>query len=149
MTNKLINRAPYSLSSLLCLAAILFSLVGVARGQSAHSVTLTFPAGVGGGAVTSFGILRATTSGGEPVVPTSNTAPCTVCIGSVPFVAGQTTYSFVDNGTPPNTLVEGTTYFYVEVAIGPGGTSAPSPESSATIPFSPPASPGKATLVVK
>jgi len=114
-----------------------------------HSVTLTFPAGTGGGTVTSFGILRSTTSGAEPVVPTTNTAACTVCIGSVPFVSGQTTYTYVDSGTTSNPLVEGTTYFYVEVAIGPGGTSAPSPESSATIPFSPPAAPGKATVVVK
>lgn len=127
----------------------LFLFAGLALGQTAHSLTLTFPAGSGGGTVNSFGILRSTTSGAEPVVPTSNTAACTVCVGSVPFVAGQTTYTFVDNGTPPNTLVEGTTYFYVEVAIGPGGTSAPSPESSATVPFSPPSSPGKATIVAK
>jgi len=115
--------------AVLCLA--IFAALAFAQ---THSVTLTFPAGSGGGAVTSFQIQRGIVTGG----------PYTT-IGSVPFVSGQTTYSYVDSAG----LIEGTTYFYVEEAIGPGGTSAPSPESSATIPFSLPAIPGKATVVVK
>ena len=117
------------------IASLAFGLVmfaALALAQT-HSVTLSFPAGTGGGAVTSFQIQRSTVSGG----------PYTT-IGTVPFVTGQTTYTYVDTFQ----LVEGTTYFYVEEAVGPGGTSAASPESSATIPFSGPAIPGKATIVV-
>lgn len=110
---------------------VLFAALALAQ---THSVTLTFPAGAGGGAVTSFQIQRSTVSGG----------PYTT-IGTVPFVTGQATYTYVDTSN----LVEGVTYFYVEEAIGPGGTSAASPESSATVPFSGPAIPGKATIVVK
>lgn len=130
---------------MLRIAALILLAAGIMLGQTSHSITLTWPPGSGGGTVTSFGVLRATTSGGEPTVPTSNTAACTVCIGSVPFAALATSYTYTDSSG----LVEGTTYYYEIVAIGPGGTSAPSAETSATVPFSPPATPGKPTAVAK
>ena len=123
----------------LLLAFILFA--GALAAQTFHSVTVTWPPGAGttSANTTSFGILRGTTSGGE-----SSTA-----IGSVAFVTGQASYTYIDQGSATNVLTEGLTYFYEIVAIGPGGTSAPSPETSATIPFSLPPVPGKPTAVAK
>jgi hypothetical protein len=123
----------------LLLLLTLLSAPAFAFAQTFHSVTLTWPAGAGGGTVTSFGVLRGTTSGGESSTP----------IGTVAFVSGQATYSYVDQGSATNVLTEGSTYFYEIVATGPGGTSAPSAETSVTITFSAPAVPGKPTAVVK
>jgi hypothetical protein len=99
---------------------------------AAPSVTLTWNAGTGGGTVTSFQVQEATVSGG----------PYTT-IGTVAFVTGQTSYSYTWTGG-----VGGTVYYFVQEAIGPGGTSAPSPQSTATFPVAPPAAPSIATIVV-
>lgn len=101
--------------------------------QTSHQITLTFPAGAGGGSVTSFTIERSTAS----------TGPYSV-VGSVPFAAGTASYTYVDSSN----LVEGITYFYEIVATGPGGTSAPSSPVSATVPFSAPSAPGPVTIQV-
>ena len=117
----------------LLMAAALLLSAALAFAQ-ADSVTLTIPLGTGGGAVTSLQVQRGTVSGGPYAT-----------IGSVPVVAGTTTYTYVDTAS----LVEGATYYYVVEAIGPGGTSAPSTQVSATVPFQPPAVPGPVTVVVK
>ena len=109
--------------------------------QTFHSVTLTWPPGAGATSAntTSFGVLRGTATGAESSTP----------IGTVAFVSGQASYSYIDQGSATNILTEGSTYFYEIVATGPGGTSAPSAETSATIPFSLPPVPGKPTAVAK
>lgn len=86
-----------------------------------HSVTLTVtPAG--GGTVTGYNFLRSTTTGGPYTLLSPGTS---------------TTTSYVDT----QSLVEGTTYYYVAEATGPGGTSSNSPQATATIPFLPPGIP--------
>lgn len=87
-----------------------------------HQVTLSCTPGSGGGTVTGFNFLRSTVKGG----PYTQLVPGTA-----------TTCSYVDT----QSLVEGTTYYYVAQASGPGGVSANSNEASATIPFLPPAAP--------
>ena len=111
---------------------LLLLLVLAASGAFAQSLTLTWVAGAGSSTAntTSFQVQEATTTGG----------PYTT-IGTVAYVSGQSTYTFTWSGG-----VNGTIYFFVQEAIGPGGTSAPSPESMATFPFAPPPVPGKATI---
>ena len=111
--------------------------------QTAHSVTLTWPPNSTGAPPTGYNVLRGTATGAE-----SSTA-----IGTVPATAAfpgaaacSTTCTYVDTAS----LVEGQTYFYEVTATGANGTSGPSNEVTATIPFSgPPAVPGKPTVVVK
>lgn len=121
----------------LLLALLLFA--GLAAAQTFHSVTLTWTEPAGGATVTSFNVLRGTTSGGESATP----------IGTVAFVTGQASYTYIDQGSATNLLTEGSTYYYEVTATGPGGTSAPSPEATALIPFSVPAIPSKPTVLVK
>jgi hypothetical protein len=111
--------------------AILLALLFVA-GLSAQSLTLTWTAGTGSSTAntTSYQVQEATTSGG----------PYTT-IGTVAYVSGQSTYTFTWTGG-----IGGTVYFFVQEAIGPGGTSAPSPQSTATFPVAPPPVPSIATI---
>jgi len=106
--------------------------------QTAHSVTITEACNTSGGTVTTYNILRGTTSGGESTTPIG-TVPAASCTGTPPV------FSYVDSAG----LVEGQTYFYEITATGPGGTSSPSSEVSATVPFSPPSTPAKPTISVK
>lgn len=117
--------------------AILIGLVfAVALLAQTHSVTLTWPVNTAGTPVTTYNVLRGTTSGGESSTP----------IGSVPTSSCAGSCSYVDSAG----LVEGQTYFYEITATGLTGTSGPSPEVAATIPFSgPPNAPAKPTVVVK
>jgi hypothetical protein len=111
--------------------AFLLALLFVA-GLSAQSLTLTWTAGTGSSTAntTSYQVQESTTSGG----------PYTT-IGTVAYVSGQSTYTFTWTGG-----VGGTVYFFVQEAIGPGGTSAPSPQSTATFPIAPPPVPSIATI---
>lgn len=79
-----------------------------------------------GGVATSFNILRSTVTGG----------PYTQ-VGTTPV----TLTSYTDNSGTGNILTEGSTYFYVIAASGPGGSSPNSTEASAKIPFLPPVTP--------
>jgi len=120
----------------LILALLLFA--SLATAQTFHSVTVTWAPGAGGDPPTSFGVLRGTTSGGESTTP----------IGTVPFVTGQTSYTYTDQGSATNVLMGGATYFYEIEAINTGGTSV-GPEKSVTVPFFAPAAPSAPTLVAK
>lgn len=93
-----------------------------------HQVTLTVTPGTGGGQVTGYNFLRSTVNGG----PYTQLTPGT-----------STTTTYVDT----QSLVEGTTYYYVAQATGPGGTSSNSPQATATIPFLPPAIPSGLSAV--
>jgi hypothetical protein len=82
-----------------------------------HSVTLTWEWYRGtGGIATGFNVKRATISGG-PYTTISSINEITVM-------------TYVDGN-----VVEGTTYYYVVTAVGPGGESDPSDEASALIPY--------------
>lgn len=102
--------------------------------QAAHSVSLVWSAPTTGGSVTGYNVKRATVSGGPyTTIGTSTTA-------------GTTGNPFVD----ASSLVEGTTYWYVITATGPGGESANSTQSNpALIPFSVPGPPGGPTATPK
>ena len=94
-----------------------------------HSNTVSWQPGVGGGTVTGYNVKRSLVSGGPyTTVGTTTTA-----------------LSYVDTLS----LVEGTTYFFVVTATGPGGESAPSNEAKGTIPFSVPSNPSNTTVVSK
>jgi len=110
------------------LLIILCSISSLA--QAAHSVTLTWSAGTGGGVATSYDIQRSAIKGG----------PYT-SIGTSPGT------SLVDSSSAVQ--VEGATFFYVVVAKNAAGSSAPSNEVSATIPTSAPVPPVLAPPVVK
>lgn len=105
---------------------LLFATVFVRTSIAQHSVKLTWTAGAGGGAVATFNVKRATVTGG----------PYTT-VGSAPVA--QPTYT--DTSGTGNMLIEGTTYYYVVTATGPGGESGPSNESKASIPFLRPSAP--------
>lgn len=83
----------------------------------AHSVSLSWNASTG---ATSYNVKRSTVQ----------TGPFTT-------VGSSTTTSFTDSGT----FVEGTTYWYVATAVGPGGESGASAAVSAFIPLSIPSIP--------
>jgi hypothetical protein len=87
-----------------------FTFQGV-RAQAPHNITLTWVNGTGGGAPTSYKILRSTTSGAE------------VQIATVPAPA----LTYVDTAG-----VGGTTYFYKIVASNSAGDAPASSEVSAT-----------------
>ncbi len=127
---------PNSLLRIVLLWAALGSLQFLGA-QSAHSVTLTWPPNTAGAPVTTYNILRGTATGAESSTP----------IGTVAASAcTATTCTYVDTAS----LVEGQEYFYEITATGANGTSGPSPEVTATIPFSgPPIAPQKPTVVVK
>lgn len=113
---------------LLGFSANLFSQV------PAHNVTLTWAWSQGtGGAATGFQIQRGTVHNG----------PYTT-IGAV---SSPTILTYVDTSATSNVLQEGVTYYYVVEAVGPGGTSLPSNETSATIPFAVPVAPTGAAAV--
>jgi rhamnogalacturonan endolyase len=73
-----------------------------------NQITLVWPAASG---ATSYAVKRGTSSGNETVT----------------MVTGYALTSYTNTG-----LANGTTYYYVVTATGPGGTSANSPEASAT-----------------
>lgn len=114
----------------------LFASVHALAAQT-HSVTLTWAPGSGGGAVSSFMVQRGLTTGGpytticgvngQPACPT--------------FTSGVATYAYIDSSGAGNVLQEGTTYFYIVKATGPGGQSSPSNEVKALIPFLLPSAP--------
>lgn len=85
----------------------------------------------GSGSATGFSILRSTTTGG-PYTP-------------VGAVTGTTTQTFTDLSGPGNVLTQGSAYFYVVEASGPGGNSSNGPEAVAKIPFLPPNAPTTTT----
>lgn len=98
----------------------------------AHDVQLSCTPGTGGGQVTGFVFARSTTSGGP--YTDLNAAPLASCSLDDASAAVQT---------------EGQKFFYVVRATGPGGSSPNSAETSATIPFSVPATPSAPTAVPK
>jgi len=110
----------------------IFALLLFALPAFAHDVQLTCTPGTGGGTVTGFIFKRATVTGGP--YTTLNSSPVTNC-------------SFDD--TSAAVQAEGSKFFYVVAATGPGGVSPDSSEASATIPFSPPAIPSAPTAVPK
>ena len=120
----------------LLIAFVLFA--GAAFAQAAvPSVTLTWTAGAGSSTANtaSYQVQEATVSGGPYAT-----------VGTVAYVSGQSTYSFTWTGGTCNTV-----YFFVQEAIGPStapGTSAPSPQSTATFPCSLPPTPSIATITV-
>ena len=87
-----------------------------------------------GDPVTTYNVLRGTTSGGESSTPLAAVAASTC----------TTVCTYVDT-----TVVGGSTYFYEISATNSGGTSAPGGETSTTIPFFVPAIPAKPTVVGK
>jgi fibronectin type 3 domain-containing protein len=107
----------------LIFAAVLFS-------QTTHSVTLTWPPNSTGDPVTTYNVLKGTTSGGESTTP----------VGSVAASACTTTCTYIDNA-----VVGGATYYYEITATNSAGTSSPSPEVTVTVPFFVPATPQKPT----
>ena len=111
--------------------------------QTAHSVTLTWAANTTGAPPTSYNVLRGTTTGTESATPIGSVQ---VPSSAFPGATCSTTCTYVDTSG----LVEGQTYFYEVTASAASGTSGPSNEVAATIPFSgPPAVPSKPTVVVK
>lgn len=117
---------------------LLIAAAAILSAQTFHQVTITWAPGAGGDPPTSFGILRGTTAGGEGTTP----------IGTIPFVSGQASYTYTDQGSASNVLTGGATYFYEIEAINTGGTSV-GPEKSVTIPFFAPAAPSAPTLTAK
>ncbi len=118
---------------LICI--LLFAAIA-ASAQPPHSVTLNWAWSAGtGGTASGFNIKRATISGGPYVL-----------IGTVATTA---TTTYVDTSATGNLLAEGSKYFYIVTATGPGGESAPSSEANALIPFSAPASPTAVTAIPK
>jgi len=105
-------------------------LVASSFAQSSHSVTLAWTAPTGGGAVTGYNAYRGATKGGPYTVLNTSAIP----------LPG---YSDISG------LVEGTTYYYVVTAVGPGGESVASNEASALIPISKPSAPSNLTSTVK
>ena len=94
-----------------------------------HSVTLTWQWTQGtGGTETNFNVKKSTISGG----------PYTT-------ISSPTTLNYIDT----TGLVEGTKYYYVVTAVGPGGESANSNEANALIPFLPPVTPSTLLAVPK
>jgi hypothetical protein len=97
--------------------ALAFVMPNMASAQTVtHHNDLSWKAGAGGGTVSTFTIKRSPTPGGPYIV-----------MGSVP--AATPTYSDSTN------LTEGTHKYYVIVATGPGGESAPSNELDLMTPF--------------
>ena len=117
---------------------LLIAAAAILSAQTFHQVIITWAPGAGGDPPTSFGILRGTTAGGEGTTP----------IGTIPFVSGQASYTYTDQGSASNVLTGGATYFYEIEAINTGGTSV-GPEKSVTIPFFAPAAPSAPTLTAK
>jgi hypothetical protein len=108
---------------------ILSLLMALAVFAQTHTVTLTWAPNTSGDPVTTYNVLRGTTSGAE------------VSIGSIPASSCTTVCTFTDT-----TVTGGQTYFYEQTASNSGGTSAPSLESTFSVPFFPPNSPSKATI---
>jgi hypothetical protein len=91
-----------------------------ACGASPHCAVLSWVEATGSND-TGFNIKRGTVSGGPYVA-----------VGSV---SSPTILSFTDLSVTGNVLVEGTKYFWIVTAVGPGGESSPSNEASGTVPF--------------
>jgi hypothetical protein len=112
------------------LLASLLLFAGLAAAQT-HSVTLTWAPNSTGDPVATYNILRGTTSGGESSTP----------IGSIMASAcTATTCAYIDGA-----VIGGTTYYYQITAMNSGGTSAPSPETSFSVPYFAPSTPAKPT----
>ena len=118
--------------TILLVTIALFSVTSAFAQTAQHSVTLTWTAGSGGGTVAGYNVYRGVASGGPYTMQNPSS-------GSVK------TLNYVDT----TSLVEGTTYFYVVTATGPGGESVKSNEVSGLIPFSAPSAPTLAAPVVK
>jgi hypothetical protein len=114
------------------LAIILFSSSLLAQ-AAASTVTVSWNAVTTGGVITSFTILRST----------SLTGTFTALSISAVYTSGTTEYSITDS-----TVIAGNTYYYEIEAVGPGGTSAPTPPSTAAIIIAVPATPSTPTVVV-
>lgn len=128
---------------LVCLWAVLGSLQFLGA-QTAHSVTLTWATNTTGAPPTSYNVLRGTATGAESTTPIGTVSATPALLGAAGCTATICTY--VDTAG----LVEGQEYFYEITATGANGTSGPSPEVTATIPFSTaPVAPQKPTVVVK
>lgn len=112
------------------LLILIFTAVLLA--QTTHSVTLTWPPNATGDPVATYNVLRGTTSGAESTTPIGTTAAST-CAASCTYI--------------DNAVTGGTTYFYEITATNSGGTSAPGPEVSVSVPLFPPATPAKPTAV--
>lgn len=115
--------------------AILLALIfaGAIFAQT-HQVTLNWAPNASGDPVTSYNVLRGTTSGGESTTP----------IGSTPASSCTTTCTYLDGA-----VMGGVTYFYEITATNSGGTSGPSPEVTVNVPFFVPAVPAKPTATAK
>ena len=109
-------------------------LFAAALAAQTHSATITWPPNTTGDPVTTYNVLRGTTSGGESSTPLAAVAASTC----------TTVCTYVDT-----TVVGGSTYFYEISATNSGGTSAPGGETSTTIPFFVPAIPAKPAVVGK
>jgi hypothetical protein len=108
-------------------------LLSISLFAQSPSVTVSWNAVTTGGTITSFTVLRSTTSTGTYV-----------SVGTVAYVSGTTSYSFNDT-----TVVQGNSYYYEIEAVGPGGTSAPTaPSPVAVVPFLAPSTPTTPTIVV-
>jgi len=114
------------------LLALLLS-AGLILAQTTHSVTLTWAPNTTGDPVTTYNVLRGTTSGGESSTPIGSVAASTCT---------ATTCTYIDSA-----VTGGATYFYEITATNSGGTSGPSPETTVTVPFFVPAVPAKPTAV--
>jgi fibronectin type 3 domain-containing protein len=120
------------LKRLICILS-LAALTSLTAAAQPPSVTISWNANVTAGTITSFTVLRSTTSTGTYA-----------SVGSVPFVTGTTAYSYTDT-----TVVQGGSYYYEIESVGPGGTSAPTaPSPVAVVPFQAPATPSTPTVVV-
>jgi hypothetical protein len=115
-------------------ALLLALILAGALFAQTHSVTLTWAPNSTGDPVTTYNVLRGTTSGGESTTPIGTTAASTC----------TTSCTYVDSA-----VVGGTTYFYEITATNSGGTSGPSAETSVTVPFFVPAVPAKPTAAAK
>jgi hypothetical protein len=115
------------------LLAFLLLFAGIATAQT-HSVTLTWSPNTTGDPVATYNVLRGPAAGAESSTP----------IGSVLASACTATCTYVDSA-----VVGGTTYYYEVTATNSGGTSGPSKEVSATVPYFPPAIPATPTVTVR
>ena len=114
----------------LLVATLVFPVSSLGQSQPSHSVALTWTPPASGGTVTGYNAYRGTTKGGPYTVLNTST----IAAPAYTDISG---------------LIEGTTYFYVVTATGPGGESVGSNEVSAPIPISKPSAPSNLTSIVK
>ena len=120
---------------------------GIALAQAPpHSVTLSWVAPTTGETPTGYVIRRSQSTATEVAVGCVGTI--TPALTGITCVSGSTasTLTYVD---PFQIANEGQKYFYVVESNATGGTSGPSNEASATIPFSVPIPPTSVSAVAK